>query len=110
MKRIAFDIETNGLIPTLTRIHHLVLKDLDTREVVSCTDDPHPVAQERRASGRYRPLAYGLRLLAEAELLVGHNVIRFDVPAIRKLYPKWTLRPASGTRWSAPRWSPRPTC
>lgn len=31
----------------------------------------------------------GLRILADAALIVGHNVIEFDVPAIQKLHPSW---------------------
>ncbi len=38
MKRILFDIETNGLLDELDTIHSLVLIDMDTEEEVSCAD------------------------------------------------------------------------
>lgn len=78
MSRYVFDIETDGLIPELTTIHSLVLKDIDTGEVISCTN----------ADGVNRShIGYGLTLLSKAELIVGHNIIRFDIPAIKKVYP-----------------------
>lgn len=37
-------------------------------------------------------IAFGLERLAEADVIVGHNVINFDVPAIQKLFPDWKPR------------------
>jgi len=79
LSRYIFDIETDGLLPELTRIHSLVIKDIDTGKVWSCTDDDRT----------YQSVAEGLRHLAEADLIVGHNVINFDIPAIQKVVPGW---------------------
>lgn len=38
----------------------------------------------------HRPIREGLALLAKAKLLVGHNIIEFDIAAIKKVYPDWT--------------------
>lgn len=75
MKRILFDIETNGLLEDLDRVHSLVLIDLDTNEMVSCAD------QEG-----YLPILQGLAYLEQADLLVGHNIQGFDLPALEKVY------------------------
>lgn len=82
--RLAFDIETDGLLDELTVIHSMVLVDVDTGEGWSCTDHP----------GYVSPLGYhvvsikeGLRLLLEADENIGHNTIKFDLPAIKKVYP-----------------------
>jgi DNA polymerase-1 len=72
--RLAFDIETNGLLDQLDRIHCVVAKDLDTGEVFSFDPNSLPHAQE---------------LLRSAEELVGHNILTFDLPALRKVYPDW---------------------
>jgi DNA polymerase-1 len=80
-KRLAFDVEANGLLDTVTKLHCLVIDDLDTGEQLSFADQPG-----------HRPISEGLQLLAEAELLVGHNIIGYDLPAIRKLYPKWSTK------------------
>lgn len=78
MKRIAFDVETDDLLDKLTTIHSLVLRDLDSEALISCADQDG-----------YTPIETGLRILEEAELIVAHNGIRFDVPAIKKLFPNW---------------------
>jgi DNA polymerase-1 len=82
VKRLVFDCETDGLLEKATKVHSLVLRDLDSEEVVSCSDssDSHP------------NIEYGLGLLEEAELIVGHNAIKFDVPVLKKLYPWWSPR------------------
>ena len=34
-------------------------------------------------------LSHGLKALAEATMLIGHNIAGFDLPLIEKLYPTW---------------------
>jgi len=87
LRRIIFDLETDGLLDELTKIHSLVIRDIDEPNyVVSCCDQPgHPT------------IATGLKLLAEAEMVIGHNIIGFDLPAIRKLHPGYKVRKAYDT-------------
>ena len=68
MLRYACDIETNGLLHELDRVHSLVLRDLDTNEVISCSNE-----------GNYLPVQFGLSLLEQADLIVGHNFINFFI-------------------------------
>lgn len=68
-------------MPELDRLHCLVIKDADTGDVVSCHGS--------KPEGRFGSLEHGLHLLAEADVIVGHNVIAFDIPAIQKVYPWW---------------------
>jgi DNA polymerase-1 len=70
--RLAFDLEANGFLDTVSRIHCLVLKDLDTGTLM-----------------KFRPseVEQGLQVLMTAELMVGHNVINYDLAVIQKLYP-----------------------
>jgi DNA polymerase I-like protein with 3'-5' exonuclease and polymerase domains len=75
------DVETNGLLHELDRVHSLVLRNIDTEEVYSCTDQPG-----------YLPVARGLALLSEATQIVGHNIISFDFRAIQKVYPSFQMR------------------
>lgn len=79
MKIYNFDIEGNGLLDTITVLHCLWIKDKLTGERFDFADQPG-----------YRPIADGLRMLMEADLLVGQNIIKFDLPAIQKLYPWFT--------------------
>ena len=76
---LIFDIETNGLLSTLTCIHSLVIYNTDTNELISCSDH-----------NNYIPIREGLELLSKAECIIGHNIQTFDIPAIQKLYPDWT--------------------
>lgn len=70
--RYCFDIETNGLLDQLTKIHCIVAVDLDGGHVLSFYGDN---------------LHTGVMLLQDADHLVGHNIIDFDIPAIQKIYP-----------------------
>ncbi len=74
-RRFWFDLETNGFLDVVTVVHSLVLKDLETGEVISCADQPG-----------YVPIAIGVRMLAEADQIVGHNIIKYDIQVLGKLY------------------------
>lgn len=80
--KLVFDIETNGLLHELDRVHSLVLRDVTTGEVHSCADQPG-----------YKPIMYGLELMKQADQLVGHNTIAFDFRALAKVYPGLKLKP-----------------
>ena len=67
---IIFDIETNGLLDGLDRVHCLVLKDTSTNKVETYTDN----------------IQDGLKRLEQADCIVGHNIIKFDLPALKKVY------------------------
>lgn len=79
--RLVLDVETNGLLHELDRVHSLVLRDIDTGEVHSCADQPG-----------YTPISTGLQWLSKATQIVGHNIISFDFRAIQQVYPSFQLR------------------
>lgn len=81
MTTYIFDIETNGFLDVLDRVHCIVLKDVETGEVHSFADQDG-----------YRPITEALDLLASADMIVGHNSIKFDVPSIKKVYPTWKTK------------------
>jgi len=81
MNRYVFDCETNGLLPELDKIHSLVLRDIDTGDVISCA-----------AWDDYEPICNGIHILENADLLVGHNIINFDFRAIKKVYPSFKIK------------------
>jgi DNA polymerase I-like protein with 3'-5' exonuclease and polymerase domains len=82
MSKYILDLESDGLIPQMTKIHCIVLKDIDTEEVISCADQPG-----------YRSLETALDYISEADLLVFHNGIKFDIPALKKIYSGLALKP-----------------
>jgi len=78
MRIVAYDLETNGLLPALDRIHLLVAKVLgEDADVRVYSDNP-----EFGTSGTIRA---GHELLLSADLLVAHNAINFDIFALAKL-------------------------
>lgn len=93
-RRLLFDLETDGLLPELTKIHSLCLMDVDTGETWSCTDnwiEGDFVADDWEVRTDRLSIDAGLKLLSEAALIAGHNVINFDIPAIRKVKPDFTF-------------------
>ena len=71
-----FDIETDGFIDNLTKIHCLCIRDDETEGVYRFNTEIQP----------------GLDMLMQADKIAGHNVIKFDIPAIQKLYPDFKVR------------------
>lgn len=75
------DIETDGLLHELSKVHCIVLRDRTTGQVYDFADQPgHRSNQE------------GLEMLAKADRVIGHNLQNFDLRAIRKVYPGFKLR------------------
>jgi len=75
--RLLFDIETNGLPRQgLDCIHCIVAKDIDTGQVLRFND-----------TGSSNSVTNGIILLQEADVLVGHNIVGFDIPVIQQIYP-----------------------
>lgn len=75
--RVVFDIETNAIknfktLEGLEKIHCLVGENIDTGEKRSFVP---------------REIADGVSWLGDADCLIGHNILRFDIPAIQKFFP-----------------------
>jgi hypothetical protein len=77
--QLVFDIETNGLFDDVTHIHCIGIHDLDAKETYVFNDQ-----------GNAQPITKGVQLLEDANSIVGHNIIGYDIPVIRKLYPWFT--------------------
>lgn len=84
---LIFDIETDGLLEETTKIHSLVIYDTQTNELYSCHSGVTGITD-----GEFYSIEAGISMLAQAEEIAGHNIIKFDLPVIRKLYPTfWTF-------------------
>jgi hypothetical protein len=99
LKRFVFDTETNGLLEEVTTLHSLVIHDLGEDIIYSCY--PGSVFKDLgKTIGTARlfelSLEEGLKMLEEADILYGHNIIGYDLKVLKKLYPhlkiKATLR------------------
>lgn len=74
--RLVFDIETDGLFKAVTQIHCIVVRDLDSKTTLVFNDQ-----------GTDQSVTSGITLLEEADWLIGHNIIGYDIPVIKKFYP-----------------------
>tara|TARA_R100000808_G_scaffold13906_2_gene33303 strand:- start:1739 stop:3577 length:1839 start_codon:yes stop_codon:yes gene_type:complete len=82
MTTLIIDIETNAItdwreLTDLKEIHCLVVREGD---------------EVRRYNSQENNIEEGLREMAEADVIVGHNAQAFDIPAILKLYPDFKMR------------------
>jgi DNA polymerase-1 len=80
--QIVFDIETNSFTERLRRVHCLEVFELDGHEPFSFNDSGAPVT-----------LSGGYDLLQAADLLIGHNVLAFDLRQIAKVAPAFQYDP-----------------
>ena len=77
---LVFDVETNGLLKDVSTIHCLAIHDLDNKETYVYND-----------TGSQEPISRGLQMLSDADCILGHNIIGYDLPVIRKLYSWFTV-------------------
>ena len=66
--KYCFDIETDGFLNQCTKVHCIVLKDIDTNEIKKLDNET------------------ALKELEQADLIIGHNIIKFDIPVLKKFY------------------------
>ena len=84
MNKYIVDIETDGFLEKLTKIHCMVIKDLQTNEVHTF-----------RGSAPDHEFEQGLDFLesiATDGQIIGHNIIKFDLPAIQKIYKNFKVK------------------
>jgi DNA polymerase I len=71
-----FDIETNGLYDQADKLHCISIK---------VDDEPTYVYTSHWVEGSDGDLEEAYSILNDADLLVGHNIINFDIPMLQKL-------------------------
>jgi hypothetical protein len=81
MTSYLFDIESTGLLRCGSTIHCIVARDLDDPDTPQVFD--------------YKPeraVIQGLKTLEKADLLVGHNIINYDIPLIKEQFPAFRFK------------------
>lgn len=86
MKRYIFDIEADGLLDTITKIHCIVVEDFDTGYMWTF-----------RSDDKINTIQKGLELISSADIIIAHNGTDYDIRAILKLYPKFTYKKLEDT-------------
>jgi len=73
--KLAFDIETDGLLRDFSQIHCLVTKNLETGEVFRYDD-----------TGKNESIVTGVQTLLVADELWGHNIISYDFEILKSIF------------------------
>ncbi len=84
---IVFDLETNGLLHDATRIHCVALHWCENNCTEAYNDEKYATSPKELPMGANYSITTALTWLETADVLVGHNIIGFDLPIIKKLYP-----------------------
>ena len=80
MTELLFDIESTGLLRVGSTIHCIVMRDMDTVEEAQVFD--------------YKPeraVIQGVKKLEKADVLIGHNIINYDIPLLKEQFPDFTF-------------------
>ena len=89
MGPIVFDLETNGLLNDATRIHCVALHWCKDDRIESFNDEPYgspnTIKEDCPMAGNYA-IHTALQWLETADVLIGHNIIGFDIPIIKGIY------------------------
>ena len=86
-RTIVFDLESNGLYHDATQIHCIAFYDSETNEVESYNDECDWKNPTGAGKGMSSPVVRAIQFIEQAEVIVGHNIINYDIPVIRKIYP-----------------------
>lgn len=72
---LVFDLEADGFLEDVTKVHCLTLIDTETGDVARFNEQGGPDT-----------IAYGLKALGYVPKIAGHNVLGYDLPVLKKLY------------------------
>ena len=92
---LVIDTETNGLLRNATRIHCVALYWLEEDRTEVFNDEPYAENPKDlpMAGGAGYSITTAVQWISLAERVVGHNIINFDLPLIKRLYPFFEYPP-----------------
>ena len=74
-KQLLFDLESTGLLRRGSTVHCIVMRDMQS------VDDP--IVFDYRSE---RAVIQGVKQLENANVLIGHNIIGYDIPLLKEQY------------------------
>jgi DNA polymerase-1 len=83
---IVWDIETNGFLEEMTTIHCLNTINVTTGQRLRFNGG---VYADGTPAYRDGTIEEGIALIENSGLSIGHNIVRFDIPGVRKLNPSF---------------------
>tara|TARA_R100000664_G_C2747499_1_gene135007 strand:- start:843 stop:1388 length:546 start_codon:yes stop_codon:yes gene_type:complete len=79
--KLIFDLESTGLLRRGSKIHCIVMRNLD--------EVKNPMVFDHQPE---RDLNLAIDQLQRADMLIGHNIIGFDIPLIKEQFPDFTFK------------------
>ena len=89
---IVLDLESNGLLKNASRIHCVALHWCDDDRTETYNDEKYSDDPKVLPMGCYS-ITTAVTSIETADIVVGHNIIGFDLPLIKRLYPFFTYPP-----------------
>ena len=89
---IILDLESNGLLNKASRIHCIVLKFCNGDYIETFNDEKYADNAKELPMGNHS-ITTGISHIEVADTVVGHNIIGYDLPLIKKLYHWFTYPP-----------------
>lgn len=79
-----FDLETDGLLKDLTKIHCAVFTNIDSKFTLRFYDDlPHPNPFDASLNSLQTHL---MTCIEQGDTFIGHNIISFDCRVLKRFY------------------------
>ena len=74
-KQLLFDLESTGLLRRGSTVHCIVMRDMQSAD--------NPIVFDYKPE---RAVIQGVKQLENADVLIGHNIIGYDIPLIKEQY------------------------
>jgi len=81
MTSLLFDIESTGLLRVGSQIHCIVMRDM--------SNPVEPIVYDYKPD---RAVIQGVKQLEQADCLIGHNIIAYDLELLRERYPDFEFK------------------
>jgi len=90
---VILDLESNGLLDKASRIHCAVLHFCENNLTEVYNDERIPSEDTKYLPMGNHSITTAVTTIETADIIVGHNIIGFDLPLIKRLYPFFTYPP-----------------
>ena len=90
---LVIDTETNGLLRNATRLHCVSLYWVEEDRTESFNDEPYAKSPKELPMGSGYSITTAISWITMADMVIGHNIIGFDLPLIKRLYPFFEYPP-----------------
>ena len=90
---LVIDTETNGLLRNATRIHCISLYWVEEDRTESFNDEPYAKEPKDLPMASGYSITTALSWISLANMVIGHNIIGFDLPLIKRIYPFFEYPP-----------------